>query len=64
MPYRLTTPTRIEHQKARVLAIATTATIEKGEVTLQDILNQITISQADLVTIRNELIAEGKIEEA
>jgi hypothetical protein len=64
MPYRLTTPARIAHQKARVLAIATTATIEKGEVTLEDIQEQITITNADLITIRDELIADGKLEQA
>lgn len=60
--YRLTHPTLIKYNKARVLALATTATANRGFVTVDFIRSELSISIEDLVEIRDELISEGKIE--
>lgn len=64
MNYKLTHDELLAYNKPRVFAILTAQTAKKGYCTPEDITKRLNITIAQLIEIRNILLAEGKIEEA
>lgn len=64
MNYRLTHDELLAYNKPRVFAILTTQTAKKGYCTPEDINRRLEITTAQLIEIRDMLLAEGKIEKA
>lgn len=63
MNYSVTHDQLLAHNKDRVYAVALAETRKKGYITLQEIHAYFDLTTPQLVEIRDELIAEGKIEQ-
>lgn len=64
MNYKLTRYELLTYNKPRVFVILTTQTAKKGFCTPKDITKLLNIATAQLIEIRDILVAEGKIEPA
>lgn len=63
MNYKLSNTLLHQYNKQRVIAVATTQTSLRGYVTAAHIREELGLTNSQLVAIRDDLLADGTIEE-